>query len=104
MREFGVVFLHLFNVVNSCLPSRRDQKIRHGAVPKVRHRILSFTILDQAPLWLLATCVNSLWLVNIHDGSRAGSLSLTIATCLRVSPIEFGGGASFPPASRIALN
>src|SRR5258708_25770607 len=45
--------------------------------------------LDQAPLWLLATCVNSFWLVTTDDGSRTDSLALAIATCLRFSPIEF---------------
>src|SRR5260221_2704917 len=44
-------------------------------------RPLSLSILDQAPLWLSVTCVKSVWLVNIHDGSRTGSLSLARATC-----------------------
>ena len=52
-------------------------------------RPLSLSILDQAPLWLSATCVNSFWLVTTDDGSRTDSLALAIATCLRFSPIEF---------------
>ena len=52
----------------------------HGMIS----RPLSLSLLDQAPLSLVATGVNSLWLVNIHDGSRTGSLALTIATRLRV--------------------
>ncbi len=34
---FGVVLLHLFSVVHGRFPSGTIQKIRHGAVPKVRH-------------------------------------------------------------------
>jgi hypothetical protein len=44
-------------------------------------RSLSVSILDQAPLWLVATCVNSVWLVNTDDGSCTDSLALAIATC-----------------------
>src|SRR5947208_5206165 len=60
-------------------------------------RPLSLSILDQAPLWLLAPCVDSFWLVRINDGSRAGSLTLAIATCLRFYPIEFGAVPRFLP-------
>ena len=44
-------------------------------------RPLSLSILDQAPLWLAATCVNSRWLVGNYDGSRTDLLALAIATC-----------------------
>ncbi len=44
-------------------------------------RPLSLSILDQAPLWLVATGVNSRWLVGNYDGSRTDSLALAIATC-----------------------
>ena len=60
-------------------------------------RPLSLSILDQAPLWLSATCVNSFWLVTTDDGSRADSLALAVATCLRFSPIEFEGVPRFLP-------
>jgi hypothetical protein len=44
-------------------------------------RPLSLSILDQAPFWLVATGVNSRWLVGNYDGSRTGSLALAIAAC-----------------------
>jgi hypothetical protein len=44
-------------------------------------RPLSLSILDQAPLWLVATGVNSRGLVGNYDGSHTDSLALARATC-----------------------
>ena len=64
-------------------------------------RPLSLSILDQAPLWLSATCVNSFWLVWDYDGSATGSLALAIATCLGCSLHRVCTFSPFSPASRI---
>ena len=72
-------------------------KTDHGG----RCRPLSLSILDQAPLWLVAPGVNSIWLVNTDDGSRADSLSLARATCSGWFLHRVWSLTPFPPASRI---
>src|SRR5215467_9448118 len=64
-------------------------------------RPLSLSILDQAPLWLVATGVNSRWLVGNYDGSHTDSLTLAIAARLVGVTHRVWGIPSFPPAARI---
>ena len=59
---FGVVCSHSFYIVDGQFPRRRDEKIRHGAGPKGRRRIISFTSYGRLrgcavfpPPWFLET-------------------------------------------------